>query len=310
MSRIIDGNSIGYAAQNTRKLTNDGMEVQAVYQSLRTLKSIRYQKSSFGDDIWLWDGIAKFRYDEYPDYKGTRDNDPKMKEMREAYKEARPILSKGLELLGVRQVTAPNFEADDVAGFLVRRAAAKNKPCLLITGDRDWLQLVQSNPSIEWHDPRKQPGRSCTFKTFKSQTGFEAATQFLEAKAIEGDKSDNIEGVMGLGPKACEAIMQTYGGVRELAKVYRAQGEFTKENIPKTLSRYRNPLNRFLKEDVKTFTRNYRLMNLLTAERDEMIKSDISVVKGKKDMTAFKEYCHDLNFLSIVREIDKWEALF
>lgn len=308
MYALIDGNSIGYAAQGTRPLTVDGVEVQSVFQSLKTLRALKSNKRGCSKFIWFWDGKAQFRLDMYPEYKGNRDKDPKLAEMRQKYKDVQHLLKKALTHLGITQVVAPEYEADDLAGLFVRMANKSNSESLLITGDGDWQQLVSGLTT--WHDPRKSPGKYCTRATFKDVTGVDTATQFLEIKAIQGDSSDHISGVGGLGPKAAIAIINNYGSVKNLLEVYKRDGEFTSESLPSDLRHFKKKLNTFCRENIKLFTRNYRLMNLQTDERDEDIKKNMQVTPGKKDMKAFKELCHELQFHSILREFDRWNDLF
>lgn len=306
---IIDGNSIGYAAAATRKLTANGLEVQAVFQSLKMLKSLKSSQRDYENFVWLWDGSAKFRLNMYPEYKGKRDDNKEMAEMREKYKLVRPIIEEGLKHLGITQVFAADYEADDLAGFFVRRLSKEQgRKILLVTGDQDWQQFVTS--LVTWHDPRKQPGKYCKKSTFNEVTGVSDAPQFLELKSLQGDSSDNISGVGGLGPVAAIAIINNFGGVKNLIQHYVDNGAFTSETLPDDLKRFKKKLNTFCSSNIKLFTRNYRLMNLLTDERDEAMKQSMKITKGKKDLRAFKDFCHEHKFISIIREIDRWDELF
>lgn len=308
MFSIIDGNAIGYAAQSSRVLSVDGMQTQAIFNSLKTARSLRKTFTDYPKFLWLWDGRAQFRFDLYPDYKGNRTDTPEKREMKEQYGKQKPYLEEMLTCLGVTQVIAPNYEADDLAGYFVRRAEAKNFKTRLITGDGDWLQLIST--LTDWHDPRRDPGKFCNRNDFREVTGFDSTGQFLQAKALQGDTSDNITGVGGLGEKAALLIMEHYGDVRNLIKKYREHGEFTKENLPKDLSRYRKKLNDFCQQNAALFVRNYRLMNLCDATRDEDIRANIQQIKGKKDMDRFEQLCKEFRFMSILRELDSWGELF
>lgn len=306
--QIIDGNALGYAAHSTSPLTVDGMEVQAVYQGLKMLKSAKERFPQYDKLLWLWDGRAQFRYDIFPDYKGNRTDDPEKRERKEKYQQVQPYLKRALVALGVTQVIAPDFEADDLAGYFVRRVTEQGGKAVLLTGDRDWLQLVRGN--IRWYDPREKLERQCDKASFKEVTGVDTPAQFLEAKALIGDSSDNIDGVPGIGEKAAPLIMQHFGSVKGLLEHYRKHGELTKENLPAELSRYRKKLNDFCRQGRSIFVRNYRLMNLNDTQRDADIKTNARVERGQRDFDAFAQLCEELRFLSILRELHVWEQLF
>lgn len=305
---LIDGNAIGYAAQSATTLTVDGMETQAIYNSLKTLKHLKTTFRQYPQTLWLWDGKADFRYDLYPDYKGNRADTAEKREMKAKYSAQKPYLEEMLTCLGITQVVSARFEADDLAGYFVRKAEARRQNTQLITGDGDWMQLI--SPTTCWHDPRRNPGKFCDQDTFEEITGYADTEQFLQAKALHGDTSDNIGGVGGLGEKAAAAIMSNYGSVKSLLEAYKREGEFTKDNLPAELSRYRKKLNDFCSNNIGIFTRNYRLMNLRSPERDSLIKDTLQITRGNKDMTRFEQLCKEFRFLSILRELNTWEALF
>ena len=134
---IIDGNSLAYAAQCATPLTVDGMEVQGVFHSLKTLRTLLYNYPRYANKIfWLWDHRAQWRYDLYPEYKGKRQDTLEKVSVKVSLESAKPMLETMLTSLGVDQVFATGYEADDVAAMLSRAATAKQREALLVTGDR------------------------------------------------------------------------------------------------------------------------------------------------------------------------------
>lgn len=306
---VADGNSLGYAAQSTNVLTANGMETQAIYQSLKMIKKARENFPEYGRLLWLWDGRAQFRFNLWPDYKGNRKDTPEKVEIKEKYHAAKPYLEQALTHLGVDQVTAPDYEADDLAGYFTRKLVTGGKDVLLLSGDKDWIQLVRQK--VKWLDPRSNVERQCSRADFKEVTGVDTPAQFLECKALMGDTSDNIPGVGGLGEKAGPLIMEHYGSVKGLIQAYRdSGGELTKDDLPKPLSRYRKKINDFCGYNVGLFVRNYKLMNLNDATRDEELRTNANVVRGKRDFDAFADLCMELNFLSITRDLRAWQRTF
>lgn len=305
---LVDGNSLGYAAQATQVLTANGMETQAIYQSLKMLKRARENYPEYGKVLWLWDGCAQFRLDLWPDYKGNRKDTPEKIEIKEKYHAAKPYIQRALTHLGVDQVLAPDYEADDLAGYFTRKLQAMGKDVLLLTGDQDWLQLI--NGKTRWYDPRSNVEKHCNRATFEEFTGVQTTAQFLECKALIGDNSDNIPGIPGIGDKASMLIMQNFGSIKNLLADYKANGEFDKDRLPNGLSRFRKKINTFCAAGVKDFVRNYKLMNLNDTARDSLVRENASVTRGKRDFDAFSDLCMELSFLSITRDLRSWERTF
>lgn len=305
---LIDGNSIGYASQHATKLSNGGKPVQAIYGSLKTLQSlVRTLKDPI--PVVLWDNKAQWRYDIHPEYKCTRTKTEKQIKDREEYAEQRPKIMELFGYLGVRQMEAENFEADDLAGYLVREAKPTSL-VTLVTGDMDWAQLV-GRKTVSWYDPRKD-GRWIRYDTFTEDTGSASQSEFLLRKAIEGDSSDNIDGVDRVGVKAIDAVLDGFGGFAALMAHHTASNGLTKENMPDGFNtRFIKPLNGLCeKEGRERIKRNIELMNLMTPKRDAEIKNNLVITNNGVDMDAFFDRCLDLNFSSITSRPDLWNTTF
>jgi len=122
---IVDGNAIGHAAHHATKLTSGGMQTQAIFGFIKTMRQLRQDNPDWRLMV-LWDGKAQWRYDLHPDYKSNRDNDPKKVKDKEAYVAQRPLIARALNTLGVRQLTAMHHEADDMAGYFVEKLTQQN----------------------------------------------------------------------------------------------------------------------------------------------------------------------------------------
>ena len=305
---LIDGNSLGYAAQNTQVLTANGMETQAIFQTLKMLKKAKENFPEFEKLLWLWDDKAQFRYDIWPHYKGNRKDTPEKIAIKDSYHAAVPFIKQALTHLGIDQITASDHEADDLAGYFSRKLQDKGLAILLLTGDQDWLQLI--NGKTRWHDPRSNVEKHCNKATFKEFTGVDTPAQFLECKALIGDTSDNIPGIPGIGDACSRLIMENFGSIRGLLADYKANGEFDKDRLPNGLSRFRKKINAFCASGVRAFVRNYKLMNLNDLQRDDVVRKSAIVVRGKRDPQAFADLTMELSFLSITRDLKSWERTF
>lgn len=206
----IDGNSVGHAASHGNakqtKLYAGGQETTAIYGLIRSLNAILRDRTHAVPTI-LWDGRS-WRHSAFSEYKGTRDVTPQQIADRAAYKSQMPSMVRACNLLGLRQLIAGNMEADDLGAILTRDAVAKGENVALITGDKDWLQLVQ--PGVVWVDHKTKPERKCNAAEFAAFTGFKTTKAFIDAKALGGDSGDNIKPNTGVGEDTAKKLFQVF----------------------------------------------------------------------------------------------------
>ncbi|MET2951260.1 5'-3' exonuclease H3TH domain-containing protein [Vibrio owensii] len=304
---VVDGNSLGYAAQNTKPLkTGAGEPIQAVFGMLRTLKAVR-ENNPRSKIIVLWDSPKDWRSAEFPEYKANRENTEELKIMRSEFKVQRPQIIRALYYLGVDQLKATGFEADDLAWVLGSRLIKAGYKVEFLTGDQDWIQLVTEDS--EWVDPINN--RRVNLENFEEFTGCSSWKGFVELKALKGDKSDNIGGIPGIGEKTAVSIVNEMDGVAGLRRQFIEQGEFPKGSLPNaTLNRARNKINAFCGSEtlLKTFELNMRLMDLRNGPKPS--KDQLAITKGQKDPAKFREFCEDRQFKTILKEISLWNTLF
>lgn len=289
---IIDGNSIGHAAHRSTRLTSGGLQTQAVFGFVRTLRDMLVEHPDFTPMV-LWDGRAQWRFDLHPEYKSNRDNDPKKVEERKHYVAQRPYIARALEHLGVRQMTVMTHEADDMAGHLVGQLTKQPaNEILLSTGDQDWIQLIR--PNVTWRDHRDD-SKIVTMDNLMDKTGYPTPYAFLEGKCLQGDTSDVISGVGGIGEKGAPEFIAEFGSVRKFW--HRCDsGEFVPKK--KAHQRLASPEGRAV------FGRNLRLMQLLKVAAPN--PKDVNVVQGKLDIDKFAEVCEELAFASILRNVENF----
>ena len=296
---LIDGNAIGFASQMATKLTVGGREVQAIFGFIRTLRDVVEQFRGF-EPLVLWDHRAQWRFDLYPDYKGNRERDAKMVEMKEKYKAQKPLIGRALYTLGISQLLVRGAEADDMAGLLTAKITGRGGKVVLCTGDRDWLQLMNEN--VVWFDPIR--GQRVTAKNFSEFTGYATARQFLEGKALTGDASDNIKGVGGIGEKGAPEFLMQWGSVEEFFR--RADAGELPPKLPKAWERFaRNecpPRSDVPMRDA--YRRNLKLMDLQSVPKPD--PKLVKVTRGRFNPEAFRELCEELAFRSILLKFEQW----
>lgn len=305
---IIDGNHCGFAANDSPRLSVGDIQTNAVFGFLRSLRG--YLEAYKGIPIVCWDGRAQWRFDLWPLYKGNRDADPKMIQFREGWREQRKLVVEILKSLGVAQITGHNEEADDIAFKLSRKFSREGHEVVLITGDKDWLQMLQF-PGVRWEDPKNR--RGCVPGTFAEFTGFKTVQQFVQAKALNGDGSDNIPGVGGFGSVAIKELFDRFDKVDDLLDLGDMAGPNDIGGFMTTLSRLQLALakNETPKPSKKwgemapmreAYARNLKLMDLSLAPAFDT--SERKLERGAFDRERFLEWCLELNFRSIERSTD------
>ena len=207
----IDGNSIlNRAFYGVRLLTNhEGLFTNAVYGFLSTL--FKLQDEHKPDRIVVCFDVREktFRHKEYAEYKGTR------KGMPDELAQQLPLIREVLDAMGIPYMEKAGFEADDLLGTLSRQANDNGDTCLIVTGDKDALQLIGGGTSVLLSITRKGQTTITEYTTdvFREQYGFDPI-HMIDLKALMGDTSDNIPGVPGIGEKTAMGLIQKFGSVQ------------------------------------------------------------------------------------------------
>jgi DNA polymerase-1 len=205
---LIDGSSQMYRAYHAiRGLTGpDGKSTNAVYGFVTMLRKLindhqpQYIAASF--DL----AGPTFRSELATDYKANRT--PMPGDLAEQI----PWVHEACEALGVPILTSRRFEADDVIGTLATKAAAQGFEVAIVTGDKDFFQLVHDG--IKVYNP-KEEGTWYDANGVKEKFGV-APSQVVDVLALMGDSIDNIKGVPGIGEKGARDLIATYGTLEEL----------------------------------------------------------------------------------------------
>lgn len=210
---VIDGNSIvNRAYYGIRPLTTrEGLYTHAVFGFLTTL--LRLQSEETPDAICVAFDVhaPTFRHQAAESYKATRKGMPEELQMQ------MPVLKEVLDTLKIPRYEMAGWEADDLIGTISRRCEAEGWECVVVTGDKDSLQLITDHTRVKLVSTRmgQTTTRDMDEAAFREQYGF-APIHMIDLKALMGDASDNIPGVPGIGEKTATTLVQTYGSVQEL----------------------------------------------------------------------------------------------
>jgi len=265
---LIDGNSIlnrAYYALMGRNMltTKDGVSTNAIYGFLSTYdKFISIEKPTHVAVAFDMKHPT-FRHTMYDGYKAGR------KPMPEELVMQMPIIKDVLDKMGVSRIELKGFEADDIMGTLSAYAKNEKVETVILTGDKDMMQLAGKNCTIKI--PTTSKGTTTvneyTEDSIKSEFGIEPL-DFIEVKALMGDKSDNIPGVAGVGQKTALTLITQFG---TLEKVYENLDSIKSEKQREKLIRDKD--NAFLSRKLAKIDRsipvNTTIDSLKLKEMDE-----------------------------------------
>ena len=210
---VIDGNSmINRSFYGIRPLsTRDGLYTHAVFGFLTTLTRLREEEKPDAVCVTFDVHAPTFRHTADESYKATR------KPMPEELRMQMPVLKEVLDALNIPRYELEGWEADDLIGTISRRCEADGWECVVVTGDKDSLQLITDHTKVKLVSTRmgQTTTRDMTEETFREQYGF-APIHMIDLKALMGDASDNIPGVPGVGEKTAMGLVQMYGSIDRL----------------------------------------------------------------------------------------------
>jgi DNA polymerase-1 len=303
---LVDGNSIAHANHNGTVLTvggPTGMQVQAIYGFLRSMRALLQATSGEKELIVLWDGKAQWRLDIFPGYKGNRtQRDAKQEAHHQAFKKQMPVIEKALQLLGVRQMRSPLLEADDLAKHLVELLSPKY-PIQLVSGDQDWLQLVRyahgGTKEVTWFDPIRD--RRVHAANFFESTGFMSTAEFVEGKCLQGDDSDNIPGIEGIGPGTAQKFMAKWQSIDRFFAAVDSGRHTPAVRKSKTAKSLHPEQLLSAPEGRAMMAMNRQLMDMTRCRRPDA--GEMVVSNGPGSKAGFVTLCERLAFASILREL-------
>ena len=208
-----------YYAISNHLSSPKGLPTNALYGLLSmTDKFIKEHKSEY--IVYCFDHKKpSFRTKIYPEYKANRGETP------EDLKVQIPYIKTLVSALGIPMVELKGYEADDLIGSLAIIGQKENFKVVIVSGDKDFAQLV--NTSISLYDPMREINYDESGVQKKWGVKPEQINDYL---AIVGDSSDNIPGVFGIGPKGAQKLLEEYG---DLDNIYKKLDQIPKKTAEK-----------------------------------------------------------------------------
>lgn len=210
---LLDGNSLAYRAfyalpaENFK--TQGGLTTNAVYGFTAMLINLLRDEQPSHVAAAFDVSRQTFRVDKYPEYKAGRSSTP------DEFRGQIDIAKEVLVALGIAVLAEPGFEADDIIATLATQAEGEGYRVLVVTGDRDALQLVSDDVTVLY--PRKGVSDLTRFTPDAVQEKYGLTPQqYPDFAALRGDPSDNLPGIPGVGEKTATKWIAEYGSLQAL----------------------------------------------------------------------------------------------
>lgn len=212
---LMDGTQFAYRAYFAfikRPLKNSrGINTSAPYGMLLSISKILEEEKPDAFAIAFDKGKPIERLRLYPEYKSTR------QKMPEDLYESLPFIRKLVCAMNIPILEKDGFEADDLLGTIAKKAVEKGWEVILVTGDKDLMQLVDENISVLAPSKGALPTEWFRKSNAKDRFGVEPS-QIIDLLALMGDSSDHVPGVPGIGEKSALKLIQEFGSLENIYK--------------------------------------------------------------------------------------------
>lgn len=272
---LIDGNSIMnrafYALMNAGMFrAQDGTYTNAVFGFLNIFfKAIEDYNPEY-IAVAFDKGKKTIRHQKYKEYKAGRHKTP------DELISQMPIIKEIISAMNIPYYEMDDFEADDILGTLAKNLSSDKQKVYILTGDRDYFQLVDENINIIY--PKTSKGRSFqelwNLDKIKEEYSGLTPDDLIEVKALMGDASDNIPGVRGIGEKTAVKLILEYGNIDELYKaVDEDKDKLTPKQREKVIEDRDNAfLSRKLGKIITDVDFKYKLKDLIKEDWSDKVK--------------------------------------
>lgn len=280
---MVDGNNLLFRSYYATAYTGNfmknskGFPTNALFGFVNMInKIINEEKPEYM--IVAFDKGKTFRHEKYEEYKAGRMETPD--ELQLQFPIAKELLTK----MGIKYYEIEGYEADDIIGTFAEYCDEDSEYIgTIISSDRDLLQLISSDVDVKLL--RQKDFVWYNEKTFKEEFGVDPI-KIIDLKAIEGDNSDNIPGVKGIGPKGALKLVQEYGSLDDIY-----------ENIDKISGKTKEKL-------INDKDSAYLSYELATINRNVPMTIDINdIIYNGPDEEELKQIYEELEFYSLLKKL-------
>ncbi|GII90411.1 DNA polymerase I [Sinosporangium siamense] len=210
---LLDGHSLAYRAfyalKDAQLVTTDGQHTEAVYGFTSMLTNVLRDERPTHVVVAFDRSEPTFRHQEYAEYKANRSETP------EDFRGQVALIFEVLDTIGVSYLSLPGFEADDLIATLATRGAEHDMDVLIVTGDRDALQLVDDRVTVLMTRRGISDMTRFTPEAVVEKYGL-TPLQYPDFAALRGDPSDNLLSIPGVGEKTAAKWVREFGSLTEL----------------------------------------------------------------------------------------------
>lgn len=295
-----------------------GQMTNGIYGFLTTMQKLLNETNPDAVAVAFDLPAPTFRHKMYDGYKANR------KKMPEELASQVPILKELLSALGYNPIMCEGYEADDILGTFARYCEEKNYECVLATGDRDSLQLISPNVTVRIASTKFGKPESTLYDEEKVKEVYNVyPIELIDVKALQGDSSDNIPGVKGIGEKTARDLVSKFGSIDNIYSNLENSTEI-KESVKNKLLNgkkeaymsyelgkinrnapikitdeeyVRKPVNTHRAKEIMIDLEFFSLMDKLGLEKNEQESSEIKIISS--DISS-----------ELISEILKEETLF
>jgi DNA polymerase-1 len=233
---LLDGHSLAYRAFFALPIENfsttTGQPTNAVYGFTAMLINVLRDEQPTHIAVAFDRGEPTFRHEQWVEYKANRRETP------EDFRSQLSLIFEVLDALGIRRLSAPGYEADDLIATLATEAAHEDMDVLIVTGDRDVLQLVSDRVTVLMTRRGITEMTRFTPAAVVEKYGLTPA-QYPDFAAVRGDPSDNLPGIPGVGEKTASKWISEFGSLASLVdridEVKGKAGEALREHLASVL---------------------------------------------------------------------------
>ena len=285
---VIDGNSLLFRAfyatyydPSNIMRTKSGQATNAIFAFSNMITSLLTNLKK-GDGIFVGFDAGKhtFRHQEYKDYKANRPELPK--DLITQFPIARELLDK----LNIVHYECDNLEADDICGIIANKAQKEGYKVYIYTSDKDYLQLIDENITIELIKKGLKDIKEMTPQTFKEEWGFEPI-QITDYKGLRGDDSDNLKGIPGVGDKTAKQLIAQFGDLESII-----QNADTKTKVGRNIIEFQDN------------GRMCKHLAIIAKDQEIPIEVNETIYNGYK-FNSVSEFANKYEFKSLVSKLPK-----
>lgn len=285
---VIDGNSLLFRAfyatyydPSNIMRTKSGQATNAIFAFSNMITSLLTNLKK-GDGIFVGFDAGKhtFRHQEYKDYKANRPELPK--DLITQFPIARELLDK----LNIVHYECDNLEADDICGIIANKAQKEGYKVYIYTSDKDYLQLIDENITIELIKKGLKDIKEMTPQTFKEEWGFDPI-QITDYKGLRGDDSDNLKGIPGVGDKTAKQLISQFGDLESII-----QNADTKTKVGRNIIEFQDN------------GRMCKHLAIIAKDQEIPIEVNETIYNGYK-FNSVSEFANKYEFKSLVSKLPK-----